>query len=188
MHLITLTLNRYSLCLFLVATMLLITSCGDDPEPEEEEELITTLIVTLAPQGGGDEVTLMFYDEDGETGSIPPEYTVSGPLSTNTVYEASITLLNETDNPAENITEEIEEEKDDHIFCFTLTGLSLTIDNLDKDNQGLDVGLSCEWTTEGAGTGTVRIVLRHQPGTKTGTCPGSGSTDIDVTFNLEIVE
>jgi hypothetical protein len=177
--------KAFFLCLFLLATLLLIQSCdNDDPEPEEEEELITTMTVTLSPQAG-DEVILTFYDEDG-TGPLSPEYTQTGTVTANTIYMASIVLLNESENPAEDITEEIEDEKDDHIFCFTVSGLNLAIDNLDQDSEGRDLGLTSDWETGEPSAGTIRIQLRHQPGTKTGDCPGSGSTDIDVTFEVEI--
>ncbi len=189
-------------CTFLVATMLLM-SCGDDPEPANEEELITTLTVTLVPQGGGTTVTMQFRDLDG-AGANPPVYTYSpntggtspsALLAANTTYDASIELLNESKTPAEDITIEIKEEADEHLFCFNTSvsgGGSLSIQYADKESDyiagGADrvVGLKTTWTAGNAGSGTVTIILRHQPGTKTGACPGSGETDIEVTFNFVI--
>lgn len=175
----------YFPCSILLATMLLLQSCDNDPQPEEEEEVITTLTVTLIPETGGDPVTLRFYDADG-VGAIEPVYTVSGPLTANTTYDAALALFNDSENPPVNITEEVAEENQDHIFCYTPEGLNLIIGEFDKDQNNMNVGITSQWTTGEAGSGTVRIVLRHQPGTKTGDCPGSGSTDIDVTFDLAI--
>ena len=185
-------LNRSLSCFILFGTLLLL-SCGDDPEPANEEELITTLTVTLTPQGVGDAVVMTFKDLDGP-GSGVPEYIYSGggsaaSLTATTTYDVIITLLNENTNPAENITEEIEQEADEHLFCFTVGGgADLVITYADEDGGGRPIGLSTTWAAGTAGTGTVTVVLRHQPGTKTGDCPGGGETDINVTFNISIVD
>ena len=194
-------LNRLFVGQFLLATVLLV-SCGDDPEPANEEELITTLIVTLTPEGGGASVvTLKFYDEDGDGPTPPvftyePNITAANPaalLQSNTVYSARIELVNETENPVENITEEIEEEADEHLFCFTTDPDKLIITYADTEadyfagGSSKQVGLATTWTVGSTtGIGTVTVLLRHQPGTKTGDCPGSGETDIEVTFNVNI--
>jgi hypothetical protein len=192
--------SKFTLSTFLLATLLLIGACSDDPKPTNEEELITTVRVTLVPQEEGEIVTLEFYDEDGD-GSIEPVYSYSpstgegtiGLLAANTTYDATIQFLNETESPAENITEEIEEEADEHLVCFTESLTGLTIDYADTEADYLVggssrvVGLSTTWTTSAAtGQGTVTLALRHQPGTKTGACPGSGDTDVEVTFNVSI--
>jgi hypothetical protein len=199
MNLMMFWLKHFFAGSFLLATMLLM-SCGDDPEPANEEELITTLLVTLTDDGGN-VVTLKFYDADGD-GPMAPVYTynpnVAGPnsaavLQSSKSYSASIVLLNETESPVENVTEEIEEEADEHLFCFTtnLNSLSISYNDTEADyiagGSSKPVGLLTTWSVGSAiGTGTVTIILRHQPGTKTGTCPGSGETDIEVTFNVTI--
>lgn len=192
--------SKNKLSTFLLATSLLIGACSDDPKPTNEEELITTVRVTLVPQADGETVTLEFFDEDGD-GSIEPVYTYNpstgegsvGVLAANTVYDATIQFLNETENPAENISEEIEEEADEHLVCFSesLTGLTITYADTEADyltgGSSRVVGLSSLWSTSSStGQGTVTLTLRHQPGTKTGECPGSGDTDVEVTFNVSI--
>jgi hypothetical protein len=199
-HFVTRWLSRFFLGPFLLATVLLV-SCGDDPEPPNEEELITTLTLTLTPVGGGTPVTLEFYDEDGD-GPKQPSYTyVPGTvgaapaaiLQANETYVGIIQLLNESETPIEDVTLEIEEEADEHLFCFDQTGLAgLTINYGDTEGDYIAgggsrvVGLATIWTTTTTGEGTVSITLRHQPGTKTGACPGPGDTDIEVTFNIVI--
>ena len=172
-------------CLVLVATLLLLNSCKDDPEPVNPEELITTLTVVLTPTGAAP-VTLKFYDADGEIGSIAPVKTVSGAFAANTTYNGAITLLNEAEDPDENITAEIQAEDEDHLFCFTVTTANVTVTATDMDSNGRPVGLASQWTTGAASTGKVKIVLRHQPGGKTGTCPGPGDTDIEVDFDIVV--
>jgi hypothetical protein len=168
----------------LVVALTVFQACNnDDPEPENEEELITTVTVTLEPVGGGTTVTLRFQDLDGDGGN-PPTIT-GGTLQASTTYNAEIELLNETETPPEDITEEIEEEDDEHLFCFTPAVGDLTITITDSDGT-YPVGLESDWVTGATtGDGTVQIVLKHQPGVKDGTC-GPGDTDIDVTFPVEI--
>ena len=107
-------MNNFSkLLLAFLALSLTISSCKKDDEPEtpvipNEEEVITTLIYRLTPALGGDEITFSFVDIDGDGGQHPI-YT-EPTLMANTSYAASIELFNETEDPAENITLEIDEE------------------------------------------------------------------------------
>ena len=180
-------LNYFSV--FLVS-FALVTFSGcdkDDPKPVNDQEVITTLQITLVPAGGGSPVTLKFFDADGEQGSTAPVITVSGPLSASTLYSGIIELKNETTNPVGNIAEEVAEEGHDHLFCFEAASDLVTVAYEDEDSNGLPLGLITSWQVGAAGTTTVTVSLRHQAGTKTGECPGSGETDVQVTFNLQIV-
>jgi hypothetical protein len=184
-----LTRNTRVMAYGLAITTLLALSCdSDDPKAVNEEELITTLQVDLFTSGNtAVYATLKFYDEDGN-GSIPPVYTQTGsPIYANSTYTTQISLLNEQETPAEDITLEIEEEKNDHIFCFTRTGSIASMVAIDEDDNELPVGLLSTLTTGTAGAGTVTIILRHQPEVKTGVCPGAGDTDIEVTFSITVV-
>jgi len=183
------------LSLFAITGALVLSSCSDDdPSPVNEEEVITTLLITLTPQGGGDVVTIEFYDEDGD-GPLFPQYEyVNGTtignaanLASGKMYDAVIQLF----NGDEEVTSEIEDEAEDHIFCFTETGVDLNISNLNKDSNLLDVGLTSTWAPiiVGAATnsGTIQIELKHQPGEKDGSCD-LGETDISVEFNVSVAD
>ncbi|MDW7694794.1 hypothetical protein R9C00_08575 [Flammeovirgaceae bacterium SG7u.111] len=182
--------NFLFISLGLVMTFL--SSCSDDPEPEipNEEELITTLTYTLTPVGGGTTVELKFKDLDGDGGD-DPEIT-GGTLAANTTYEGSIELLNELESPAEDITEEVEEENDEHQFFYqtTVNGLSVAYDDIDGD--GNPVGLATKVATTTAGSGKLTVTLRHEPnktadGVKDGDITNAGGeTDIEVTFDVEV--
>lgn len=163
-----------------------VCSCHpDDPKPVNEEEVITTIRITLTPEMGTRPVNLVFFDADGEQGNIQPEITVSGSLQASMTYAAVITLANETVNPALDVSAEISEEGNDHLFCFT-SGTDISIAYADDDSNGRPIGLRSVWQTGNPGATSVTVVLRHQPGTKTGDCPGSGETDAEVTFNVAI--
>jgi hypothetical protein len=174
----------YSGSIALVASL---SGCADDPSPVNEEELITTVIVELTPlTGGGNTIILQYYDEDG-IGSISPIKTISGgPLAANQEYTGEVTFLNETESPAEDITEEIKAETNDHLLCYSITGLIGEIQSIDSDGNAKPIGLTTLWSMGAASAGNVKITLRHQPGTKSGVCPGTGDTDIEVDFDLVV--
>ncbi len=175
---------------------LLIASCSSDDNtsaPVNEEEVITTITATLTPQGGGTPITLTSRDLDGD-GPNAPVITVSGNLATNTVYNGSVDLLNETVTPAESITAEIIEEALDHQFFFSGTnniGTAGYAAPFDSNNN--PVGVNFTFTTTAAATGNLTIVLRHEPNkTAAGVANGDitnagGHSDIEVTFPV-IVE
>ena len=171
--------------LFVIAVLALtFQACNDDdPEPENEEELITTFTITLEPESGGAAVVLSFVDLDGDGGN-PPVIT-GGTLQAGETYEAEVELLNESVTPAEDITEEISEEADEHLFCYTPEGVDVAITRTDSDGT-YEIGIESRWITgTTTGSGTVNVVLKHQPGAKDGTC-GPGDTDIEVDFPVEI--
>lgn len=182
------SLNFNCFTAFLVGTLIFtFLGCNnDDPTPANEEEVITTLQVTLAPAGGGIPITLKFFDADGEQGSAAPVITVSGQLKSSTQYAAVIDLRNETVDPAANVSEEVAQEAHDHLFCFTPGSGIITVQYEDADSNGLPLGLISTWQTGAPGKTTITISLRHQAGTKTGECPGTGETDLEVTFDVVV--
>jgi hypothetical protein len=173
----------------LLASGLLFFSCSDDdngPDPVNEEEVITTLNITLTPVGGGTATTFTYQDLDAD-GPNPP--VVSAPdLAGNTTYNATIEVLNETENPAEDITAEVAEEDDEHQFIFEITGSVASATATDQDGDGNPIGLSFDLATNTAGAGSLTVTLRHEP-TKPndGTLNGAGGeTDIAASFNFVI--
>ncbi len=160
----------------------------DEPVVVNEEEVITTLTVVLTPNGGGDVITLETKDLDGD-GPNDPEVTISGNFAENTTYGGVITLLNETVSPAENITEEVEEESNEHQFFYTIeNGLNVmtSYNNFDDNNNPL--GTRFNLTTGVASTGGLTFTLRHEPKKPNdGTLSDAGGeTDISATFNTTI--
>jgi hypothetical protein len=65
--------------------------------------------------------------------------------------------------------------------------LQLTIVRTDQDtnNPPLPVGLKTDVTVGAAGTGWLRVVLRHQPNAKNGTY-APGSSDLDVGYSVTV--
>jgi hypothetical protein len=160
---------------------------GNDDDHDSEEELITTVIYTLANNADNtDVVILTFTDLDGE-GGADGIYDISGPLTANATYTGGIKLWNATENPAEDITLEVEGEADEHEFFYSNTA-GLTITKTDVDGDGNPLGLETTITAGSAATGSLTVILKHEP-TKPndGTSAGAGgSTDVEVTFSIEV--
>ena len=173
----------------LLASTLIFASCSDDddnaPDPVNEEEVITTLTVTL--DSGSDTVVMQYQDLDGD-GPDAATVTVSGPLSDNTSYNGSIVLLNETESPAENVTEEIEEEDDEHQFFYTIgSGLDVDTEYANFDGDGNPLGTMFVLNTGIPSSGGLTFTLRHEPNKpNTGLENAGGSTDIEVTFDVTV--
>ncbi len=172
---------------------LMIVSCkSDDPEPVNPEELITTINVTFTnTNDANDVVSGTFKDLDGDGGNAP---TITHPtLRANAIYTVSIQFLNEQENPAENVTTEIQGEDEEHqIFYVSSGGLNLTYAYTDQDGDGNPLGLAGTAATGAASTGNLVVSLVHEPvKTATGVAEGNptnagGETEAEVTFNVTI--
>ena len=186
------SIKTIKLLAILFISALTFTACSSDDDHDDDdhghdEELITT--VTYKLTNGSDIVTLTFQDLDGEGGS-DGTFDVSGPLTANTTYTGVIKLENETESPAENITEEVETEGDEHEFFYSSSDSGITITKTDVDENGNPLGINTTLQTGNAGTGSITIILKHEPtkpnnGTSTN---AGGSTDVEVTFNNVTVQ
>jgi hypothetical protein len=157
------------------------TACKDDnPKPENPEELITTVKLLFTDSADNSNTAIaVFADPDGPGGNSPVT-TDTIKLQPNKTYYASIILLDESKNPVDTISNEVAEEKNDHLFVYTTTttiGITVT----DVDDNNLPVGLASKWKTQAPITGTTTVKLKHQPDIKTGD-PALGETDVEVGF------
>lgn len=149
---------------------------GDD---HEHTELITTITLTFTPESG-ETVTASFSDPDGDGGASGTSDPIV--LAPNTTYTMTVALLNELEEPAEDVTEEIREEAEEHQFLVygaSVTGPGSAGDGLVThayadvesdygDNavgDDLPVGIANTITTTDASTmdGELRLMLRHVP-------------------------
>ena len=180
---------------------LAISGCDDDDEPsvENPEEVITDVTLTFTPVVGGMPTVVTASDEDGEG---PDDFEPDGDitLSASTEYTLTIGLRNEIEDV--NVTDEIVVEDDEHMFFFSFSdelfespegdgnfdNRSEPLNYNDKDDNENPLGLSTSWTTSDPGTGTFRVVLKHQPdGLKTATSGADiGASEVDVVWDLII--
>ncbi|MGV3460306.1 MAG: type 1 periplasmic binding fold superfamily protein [Flavobacterium sp.] len=180
-------------------TALFAASCSDDDAstalPVNEEEVITTVKAAFTPQGGGNTVLLTSRDLDGD-GPNAPVNTVSGPFISGKTYFGTVQFQNELVNPVGNITEEVQEEGDEHQVFFVQTGGSLgTFVYNDLDVNGKPVGLNVTFNTAAtAASGQLKIVLVHEPnkdaqGVSQGIITNAGgATDAEVVFSVDVAQ
>jgi len=172
---------------FLFGAMLVFNACRkNDPTPPNpnEEELITTFKITFTDSAGVQPTfSAQYKDLDGDGGNGPSVFDTIR-LKPNTTYLADILLLDESKSPADTISNEVLEEGDEHLFCFEINGVSCAVQRTDSDGT-YEIGLKSKWKTTTTGNGTAQIQLRHQPGTKDGTCK-PGSSDIDLLFQFKV--
>lgn len=188
-----------------IASVSFLSGCDDDdPKKEDTPELITKATLTFTPTGGGTTVTVTATDPDGE-GVV--DLTVDGPINlvTNKTYTLTVELINglvASTEPEYDITAEVEEEGDEHMFFFAWTNNVFSnpagngnVDNRadavnynDEDDNGQPLGLNTTWTSAAAtASGTFNIILKHQPDLKSASSTSStGETDIDLTFTINI--
>ena len=170
----------------------LITGCKKDddlvpvPQPVvNEPEVITTMKLTFIDSSNTSNIMYAtFRDPDGDGGASYDIFDTIK-LQPNKTWYTSIILLNETASPVDTISNEVLEEANDHIFCFSPAGTSATVMITDLDGNSLPIGLQSKWKTAGVGNGTIQVELRHQPGVKNGTCT-PGETDISINFQVKI--
>ena len=183
-------MKNLKLIALLVIPVLFSTSCSNDDAPVNEEEVITTVRTTLT--GGGQVITLTSRDLDGD-GPNAPVVTVSGNLVAGTTYTGSSEFLNELEDPAEDITIEVQEEGADHQVFYQLPSSIGTVTYTDTDANGRPIGLNFTLVAGTSGsTGTLTVTLRHLPNkTATGVAAGDitnagGNTDAAVTFSVAV--
>lgn len=202
------SLKNTSIYLF-ASSLLLIGSCdNDEPVKEDVPELITRVEMKFSEAAGGSSLTVDAVDPDGE-GVKDMEITSPIILKPNTEYLLKISLYNTLVEPGEDgydLTKEVEEEGDEHMFFFSWTKDPFTAPkgngNIDAradaviysgasnavDSNGLPLGLTTDWTTGAVNSGIeFRVKLMHQPGLKSATSGANeGETDLDLTFTMNI--
>ena len=178
--------------LFCLALVTSFTSCSDDddPAPVNEEEIITTLTLTFVNTANPlDFVVLNSFAADGLEDGMSTE-TITGNFTAGVTYALSLSLLNTSENPAEDVLNgDIIPEADEHFFAYAVNGLDMTMtrDAGDVDGpSGSKLGVNTTWVANSAGTGNLQIRLIHEPTTvddsdEFGSATG-GSEDFNITF------
>ncbi len=173
--------------LSIAALFFMAIGCKEAPAPEDDNELITT--VRLKFTEGTTSQTFEWKDLDGDGGKAP---TIQGvALKPNKTYKLDITFLDESKTPISDVTSEVAKEADEHLVIFTPMPTNLlTYTYGDKDVNNFPIGLTGSIKTTTAGTGSLKVQLRHQPlvnnmKQKNGTIT-PGSDDVNITFVVAV--
>ncbi|MFD2570373.1 hypothetical protein ACFSUS_06990 [Spirosoma soli] len=187
------SLFKKTLLLF-VPVVLLVGACNTDEEnvaPTDSNEAITTATLSLTNTATPTEVVTATID-NLTTQIDTSKYVLR--LRANTTYSGAVTLLDKTKTPTLNVSAEVKEEGNEHLFVYTFTPAagspaSMTITATDKDTNPAPgpypIGLTTQIRTGAVGSGKLNVVLRHQPDVKNGTAQ-PGSSDLDTDFKVLI--
>lgn len=203
------TFQRMAKAFWSIASLLVfaVSACTPETGDDQDSEIISRIELTFTPLGGGDPLTFAFSDPDGDggmSGTADPIELMAG-----TEYTLELRFLNDLADPPEDITDEVRAEAEDHfvfvvgdspaLFTHAYTDLESDYGS-NATGDDLPVGLINTITTDAAGTGSLRIVLRHLPelngqAQKSGDLPEQlaageslpGSADVDVSFELTVL-
>lgn len=164
-----------------------LTSCRHDDDHDHEGELITTVHLHLtSPTGAVTMATWKDISPDDAAGrTIDTLY-----LDDATVYTGRVEFRDESRSPAGDITAEIRKEADEHLVIYrqepALNPAWFTVLRTDKDSRNRELGLQYNLETRSTtGITGLRVILRHQPGSKDGT-ETPGDDDVNVLFPVKI--
>jgi len=175
---------------------------GHDHDPNE---VMTTLKLTFT-DSAGESFTATWADPENDGSPVIDDIT----LTNGETYTVTTAFINELEDPAEDMTPEITDEKDEHQVFFSGTAVEgpantanadavVTHAYADTDNNGLPVGLTNTFVATATGNGVMSVLLRHMPPVNdtavkvadlagvmdTGSATDlPGSTDINVDFNV----
>ncbi len=181
---------------FLFFLIVISFSCrkeGDDLSPMDDNELITSVELQFEDLTHSNEFTVKALDRDGD-GIF--EYIQPVTLDKNANYDIEISVFDDSKPKRVDITEDIEEESDVHLFIYRFLPASLgNIHSLNKDKNGYAFGRKAKISTKNTNSpksqgAKFQVMLKHQPpvngkAVKNGD-ENLGSTDIDLSFDLII--
>ncbi len=142
----------------------LVMACSDVKDEhghDHDHELMTTVVLDFASTDGSEAFTATWADPEQSGSPTIDDVT----LTDGQTYVISVSFLNELEDPAEDITPEIDDEADEHQVFFTGSAIDslVTHSYLDSDSSGLPLGLENEFSTIAAGTDSFKLTLRHMP-------------------------
>lgn len=210
------TTNNKTVVLLALLTVLIFSACKKDkktpepapnnpPPPVNTEEVITTMKLYLTDSASSAVSVYGFEDADGDGGNAGAFFGTNQSdsvftLAANKTYFMQIILLDKTKTPIDTISNEVEEEGEDHMFFFNSTNptgtpfstilsgsnIKVTYTDLDAGTPTRGIGLTTRLRTY-ASTGSTKnpftVTLKHQPGVKDGTF-APGDSDVEVGFKV----
>lgn len=203
--LLTQTVERLgsALAIFMIATSFFGCSLNE-PTPEDIPELITKVTLQFVPSSGGETIIVNAIDPDVDG---PQDIEIDGPINliVGTTYMLTMQFINglySSGQDGYDVTTEVLKEGDEHQVFFAWGAGSFndpvgtgninstgSVNYLDEDDNSRPVGISTMWSTASTSSSdnSFRILLKHQPGTKSDTSTSSdGETDLDITFTLNV--
>ncbi|HXA01760.1 MAG TPA: hypothetical protein VNW99_07220 [Cytophagaceae bacterium] len=212
-------MSKFKNQLMVCAAVLMLAACNKKEKavaPTISNEALTTVqLVLINTASPFDKDTATWQQLLDVNGNPLPEDTSKAILNLHagTTYTAQVLMYDKTQTPATNVSDEIKQRANYHLFFFQPTPISpsnyvisttttnipgtvtsasgpylnLTVNRTDYDtnNPPMQVGLTDNFVTGAASDGHLRVVMRHQPNVKNGTYD-PGSSDADISFRVHI--
>ncbi len=145
--------------------VLILTSCTEKNPTSvgiDEHNVLTTIKVIL--KSGTDSTFAIARDTTKVKGKTITEDTLR--VTSGKTYLGEVFLYNESVTPIIDLSSEIKELPNEHMFVFSaIDGIEsrITINNLNKDGNGKDVGLTFNLiiSCSGSAKGYLRVILKH---------------------------
>jgi len=172
--------------LIILAFGVSLQNCSENESGKKpnKKEIIDAINIDIWIPGVLEPYSQFLYDPDGDGTFEPDDLYPTLLFQTNVTYSANMYYVA---GPEGDLSEEINDEKDDHLFCYEVTNNVISVTYKDEDSNDLPFGWQTEWTTGDVEvTGQLTITLRHQPGTKTGDCSTAGEVDFQVVIPIEV--
>lgn len=170
-------------------SLITVTACQRDDDdmtdPGNEQEVITTVQLMFTPELGGGVLTYVFSDPDGPGGNAPAVDNIV--LDANSSYELAVEFIDRSDaaNP-DFITDEVQDEAEEHLVCYSVTGDLSAPTIKDQDGNGDPLGLFATVVTGDAGSGTLTISLKHEAMKTAANACSTGETDVEAEFTVTV--
>lgn len=193
--------------MFLFLSLFACSDVEDDHEGHDpDHEVITRVELALTPVGGGSTIEAVWLDEENSGDPVIDDLLLPGTGD----FEMVLTLFNDLEDPAEEMTGDIQEAGEEHQFFFTGDvdgpatdggGALISQAYADQDEGGLPIGFDNDVSIVAAGQGELTITLRHMPpvGDEASKVAGlaelvasdgivalPGDTDTQVVFPIEV--
>lgn len=202
----------------LLGTALFYGGCSSKSEeavaPTIANEALTSISLNFTNRANVSDVTSCKYVYHlNNNGEITSTDSTSLMLKPNAIYDMNLVMLDTTQTPVFNVSDEVKQRANYHLFFFQPTPISATdltlgttspyipgtatsatgpylnlkVSRADQDTNSppLQVGLQSVFTTGAASLGKLKVILRHQPNAKNGTF-APGSTDLEANFPVTI--
>ncbi len=166
-------------------SLALLTMAGCKKDSSTEQENITRVEVHLTGSGGFDQ-EFEWSDPDGGSTSNATAETIVIPATAGATIHCHVHVYDDTKTPAQDLTEDIEAESNDHLFVYDITGANIGVAYDDTDANGQNFGIETLWTKGAASTGTLRIRLYHQPTDKSNLSTPGGEVDFDINMPVTV--
>lgn len=175
--------------LMIIVLVAFFASCTDDddssPDGDGHHDEAHLMVVRITDSSGT--ITDFEFDAEhnhdgGDDDHDHEEHEMN--LLSNETYSASLLFYNED---GDDITDEVEIAE--HLVCFDIeSGLNLSIERTDEDENSLEVGLISQWQTGDASEGHLVIEVKHQiDKAEIGEVDCNlGGTDVEAEFHVHI--